>query len=705
MNPYTRRAWIAVVFLLAVAFAYYTTHPIDLSAPTFAAPLTANAVPTFPLDLLPLALVALAGGALGHTVLAWTLGPLCSRLSHAERAALGGVVGLGLLSIGALVLGLVGLYQRVALWAWAAACAALCWRGMTAWLADLWAALRHSLPLQMQANDGTARAWLWLMIAFVALMLLTALGLALLPPTAFDAVNYHLVGPARYLRDGRIAAYADNHFLGFPQGAEVLYGMAIGLFNRDTAAAPLHLWFGVLSLLGIGGIVHRYTGRHAGRAAAWLACALPLTAWSVWLLFGWAYVDLAMMAYGMAVLVVASLADGDADAVSDRLRLRVWVLLGALIGLALGVKYTALGLAVMVGVWALGRLPRGGWAHTLRAVLWVGVLMGGAAAVLYLPWALKGWLLYQNPVYPFVFGGLNWDSLRTNTFSGGQGLWGTGGAWQLLILPLAATINGVEKGVGFSASMGPWLLTVPLLLLIAWRGLDTQARDLARLALGLAWPALAYWIVLAAASPIGGQTRLMLFALPVAAVLSALTLYGLLRSFAPPRAWLRPLVWSVLAASLGISAWGALRQAAQQGVGPYLVGQASRAAILQEGLGVYASMMAHLATLPDGARVLFLFESKSYHCPPAITCTPDVLFDNWARPLRLGVAQTAAQLRDQWRAQGVDYVLVFNVGYDFWRDDARFAAENARLPELLALLGAPVWADAVQAYALYVVGG
>ena len=125
----------------------------------------------------------------------------------------------------------------------------------------------------------------------------------------------------------------------------------------------------------------------------------------------------------------------------------------------MGVKYTAGMLAVAalvaIAVWAPRRFLRS------------AVILGGTAALAFLPWAIKGLGLYHNPVYPFFFIGLGWDATRSQAFGLTGGLLGTSDAWQLPILPLAATIFRVERGAGFSFTSGPWPLTLPLLLIPA----------------------------------------------------------------------------------------------------------------------------------------------------------------------------------------------------------------------------------------------
>lgn len=715
MNPTNRRMLIALLLLIFVPLSYYGTHPVDLDVlqafnqlllPDL--PLSLGNLVNALLDLLPLALLAGVSGGLGRVIISWILNRGQSGHSdwtRAERLALDGMVGLGLMSSLALLVGLSGQFNRIALWGSVVLVALVTWRGVWGWLRDGVTMLRAA-----RFTDKSAL----LVALFVIAMLGLALLHALIPPVAFDAINYHLVGPARYLEAGAVQAHADNHFLGFPQGVEILYGVAISLFGRDTAAAPIHWWFGVLALLAIGGLITRYLNT----SAAWWTVALTMTAWSLWLLFGWPYVDLAMVAYGAGVLIVAARyqawdginpvpttsADHQSPSIPPRLSTidyRLLTILGLLLGLAVGVKYTTAGLALALGVWLLFNVGRSETTWTQRLSQWLraGLLIGGVAALTFLPWALKGALLYQNPVYPFLFGGLNWDSLRSTTFStAGQGLLSTGNLGQLIALPLAATIQGIEKTEGFGFTIGPWVLVLPLLLLVSWNWLDSRAKSLARLGLTFALPALLFWMGMAATSGIGVQTRLALFGLPAAVVLSGVALYGLGR-IPSKRLPIQGIAHAIIGLTLVFTLLGALQETGRDAVLPWLTGQLDREAMLDRGLGIYAAMQRELATLPAGSQVRFLYESKSYHCPATITCVPDILFDYWVRPIRQGL--TTQAVIESWRAAGDDYVLVFQVGYDFWKTDPRFLTENARFPEVVQLLGTPLWSDPVGAYQLY----
>ncbi len=657
----TGQAMLILLALLALLIAYYWVHK----------PFTPRQALTFGgalLDLLTVAAMAVIAGGLGRRALSHA--GLAS-VSWAERVALEGALGLAFIAWGALALGMLGLFNGPALWLAMVAAGVVVRREVTGWLAD-------ARRLFSQALRPRGR-WSAFLTVLVGVLLLTALLRALTPPVAWDALAYHLVGPQRYLQAGRIAAQPDNHFLGFPQTVEVLYGVAMSLFGRDTAAAPVHCLFGVLALLATAGLVRRFADPETG----WLAVVLLLSAFSLWVLFGEPYVDLAVMAYGAAALVAA--------VCWRETRQTGWLaLMGLYAGLALGVKYTA-------GILLLALLFFAAW-QAPRQIVRNGAVLVGAALLAFMPWLLKGAILYQNPVYPYFFGGINWDAQRTqnlNTF--GAGLLGSGQAWQLPILPIAVTVFGVEKGEGASFTAGPWLLAAWLLLLPGWRWLDGRARQLASDCLLLGLPLLVLWILAAAFTEIGVQTRLIAMALPVAAIAGALGFYALTCRPRKP-VDLSFIFRAVLVLTLLLGIIETLSATVRMNVVPYLLGSVARDDFVADNLGTYSFAMRQLGELPAGSTVRLMWETRSYYCPPTVRCTPDMLFDHWGRPIKNGASP--GEVFDSWQREGDNYLLVSDTGYKFFASDRNFAAENASFPAELARRMKPIWSDDV-GYTLY----
>ncbi|MFN8565904.1 MAG: hypothetical protein U0703_30660, partial [Anaerolineae bacterium] len=182
------RALIIFVALFALLIAYYWVHkPFD--AAVFAR--VGGAL----LDLLTVAVLFGIVGGIGRAALRrFDL----SIVSLAERVALEGGIGAGLVALSALIAGLVGLYRPPLLWALLIVAAVLLRKSLIAWLVDLRDLLRAALRVES--------AWDGLISLYCVLMLALALVNALAPPAHWDSLTYHLVAPQRYLHAGAITA-------------------------------------------------------------------------------------------------------------------------------------------------------------------------------------------------------------------------------------------------------------------------------------------------------------------------------------------------------------------------------------------------------------------------------------------------------------------------------------------------------------------
>jgi hypothetical protein len=71
--------------------------------------------------------------------------------------------------------------------------------------------------------------------------------------------------------------------------------------------------------------------------------------------------------------------------------------------------------------------------------------------------------------------------------------------------------------------------------------------------------------------------------------------------------------------------------------------------------------MVEIENLPKGSKVLFLFEPRSYYCPPG-RCLPDGILDVWYHARGLG--GTSASLARTWQKEGVSHVLLYALGVE-----------------------------------------
>jgi hypothetical protein len=600
-----------------------------------------------------------------------------SLITHHSSLLIAPLLGAGIIATLALLPALIGVFNVGVLWGGIGVIVLLTWREAWAWLRGMWAAVRAFYGVRTNRRPE-GRPYKIIITVFLFLALLIALA----PPTSWDAMVYHLVGPQRWLESGRMVGTPDNFYLGFPKNSEMLFSIAISAFNRDTTAALLHWGFGVLALALTGALVRRV----ANEQAALTAVILLLASYNLWELFGWGYVDLIVMAYALACFyIVFEWAQGvrtpfmasndQKTAWTPKMASVQLILLGVLVGLATGYKHTTTFVIVGLGVYVLAMQP--------RRVIQNGLLIALPALVCVAPWLVRGWLLYENPVYPLLGFGLNWDAERAAAFTRtGWGMWGTADAWQLAFLPLTATIFGVNQGPNTSFTLGPLLFTAPLLLPIVWRWLDEAQRRLAVACALMALPMVVLWTYLAATSGTGEQTRLAVVLLPLGAVMGAIVFVGVGKL---PR---RPvkldfLLRTVLLLTTLLALAEVTLVTLDRRPLPWLTGTIDTQEYYTRNLGVWQAAMEQLDALPEGAQVRLLWELRTYHCPAHITCTPDIMLDQWAYPLRQGMSEDA--IFEMWRAAGDDYVLVYHIGYDSFTDDDRYhREENLRFPPALA---------------------
>jgi hypothetical protein len=134
---------------------------------------------------------------------------------------------------------------------------------------------------------------------------------------------------------------------------------------------------------------------------------------------------------------------------------------------------------------------------------------------------------------------------------------------------------------------------------------------------------------------------------------------------------------------------------------PYLLGQESREAHLVRRLGAYYGAMEEInQTLPAGARIVFLWEPRSYYCQR--DCRPDSILD--AFPHLVYQYKTAGAIAQAWRQAGVTHVLVFRPGLDFVAREKPEGVDQ----EVLSALEERYWRKVIEvagAYQVYELGG
>ncbi|HFD38368.1 MAG TPA: hypothetical protein ENJ31_00740, partial [Anaerolineae bacterium] len=323
---HARLRWLLVVggtllWVLAVYPAYYVVHK-PLSTAQFQALVSATA------DLLTwLAMLAVAT-ALGSR--------LTRRLTYhslPEKLTFSASLGLLIFSLLTLGLGLVGLLYRWLFWGLLIVGGVLLWREFR----DLGRRLRRATWSRPRG------LWPVFLSLFIAVTLLLALTTTLLPPTEWDSLVYHLVGPDRYLQAHRLTFDFDNYYLFFPSFVEMLFTAGMAL-KGDIVARLVHFGYLLLTLGALGAFAARYWKRHLGLVAIALFLSIP-TAVQI---ATWSYVDLALTFYNFAALYAllnwlalnTTLSQQDIITRPENSGRGWLVLAGLFAGASLSIKYT-----------------------------------------------------------------------------------------------------------------------------------------------------------------------------------------------------------------------------------------------------------------------------------------------------------------------------------------------------------------------------
>jgi len=610
----------------------------------------------------------------------------------AETLVLGAGLGLGALGLLGLGVGLLGLFRPAVAYGVTLALSL----AFAPSLARTFRGWRHWRPAEPPR---------FLPALYLSLIALWTLLMALLPPTDWDGLFYHLTGPKLYLQAGGIVGGIDIPHLSFPSLMEMLFAWAM-LLRGDIAAKLLHTFFGLL----LAGLVYLTARRFLNPKAAWPAVLLFASMPMVSTLAGWAYNDLALAFYQLASLhAFVQYRIGESEnPQSPTSGLRWLVLSGVFAGLAMGLKYTGFVTPVVVGGLILWHVRRAS-PSTFETSRFTGFALFSLSALLVAwPWYVKNWAFTGNPVYPFLsslFDGRYWDSFRAEWYAAA----GSGIGWRLdmlLALPWLLTL-GVHDANYWDGRTGPlFLLFLPLIVLYralpqarGESGTETRPAALDPL-LVYALAQFVFWALGVVWSRALWQSRLLLSGLVALAPVAG-WLWTELPRFDHPRFSLSRFVNLAVGLTLALTLIDTGLLTLRINPLPYLTGGESRDDYLTRRLGAHYAVMQQInERLPSDAVVVFLWEPRSYYCRR--DCRPDSILDEFAHLVYQH--RSAEAIAQAWRQSGVTHVLIHRAGLNFVRNESPEKVNQAVLDRLetdhLRLMF-----DVVGAYQVYALEG
>jgi hypothetical protein len=168
------------------------------------------------------------------------------------------------------------------------------------------------------------------------------------------------------------------------------------------------------------------------------------------------------------------------------------------------------------------------------------------------------------------------------------------------------------------------------------------------------------WLYSVAQSGLLQQTRLLFPIFPLLAVLASIAVERLsvldVKGFS-----LQRFVLMALAITLCLNTLSFLVSFGADTPLPFFLGLETRDQYLERHLGDYYRAISYLnEKLPSSARVLFLWEPRSYYCRGQ--CMPDAILDSF---LHLRYKYGGAEgIAEHLRAQGISYVLFHKAGFE-----------------------------------------
>ena len=468
---------------------------------------------------------------------------------------------------------------------------------------------------------------------------------AVAPPTAKDALQYHLALPKEFVAAGGLIDVPENIASYFALGVE-MHGVWAMLLGRIVSPRAGEVAFGAVTFaffpLLLAAVFGWARERGLGRDWAWLAAAMVAGVPTIVEVAGSGYVDVALALY--VTLAIRSMARWWAT--QDRANLAES---GLALGFALAVKLTA---GFVVFVCALIVLLRARRAESQsrerRAPLVAGLAALAGAVALGCPWYLRTWARTGSPVFPFfanVWPGRapGWDQERSAMLVGFNALYGGThkGPIDYLLTPLSLSLTGQrEVAAAYEGVLGVSFLVGAALVVWAFARLDPELKIAA--VTGGAF--FVWWLVSAQVLAI---CSCGFPCWPGEAGRALLTASG-----AVGRSLRWALAAPVIAGEIVIAAWFV-------GDNPLLAmtGAEPRAAYLERRLDYYSYYRLIHESLPARVKIWLVdVRRDTYHLDRPYV--GDYLFEDYTLRKWIELALSGPDVQQRARAAGITHVLI-----------------------------------------------
>jgi 4-amino-4-deoxy-L-arabinose transferase-like glycosyltransferase len=572
------------------------------------------------------------------------------------RWALQAGLGLGIFSLGILLMGIMFAYVKWLIFGVTATLSLVFWKSILGWWKRVYAVISEFREVCFFEKMLTG------LIVFVFLITLIS---CLAPPTKFDTLVYHLTLPKYYLQEGKITYIPWLIFWGMPQVVEMLATWSIALGGPETAIV-LGWMIGVITVIGLYGLIRRYFGKRAG----WVSIAALLSGFTTAQSLSWGYGGWMNILLGTGFLACfLGWWRGGKEEIHFDLpwakgnEKRYLVLAGVYAGLAFGVKYPS-GTLLLIGI-SLILIRKKGYREKIRDVF----VFWGVAFLVLSPWLVKNILATGNPLYPFIFPSGAMDAFRLARYQNppSSEAW-----WDVFLLPLKSTILGKEGAPGYGASIGPLLLGLGLLGFFPKKSDPKGKVAVKKVAVVMVLVGLLIWGLAGLYSGYLVQTRLYFGIFPAMTLLAGAG-YDYLSECEFKNVDLKWVMNGLILLVFIFNTMQLFIHNLEKRSILSVFSVESDQVYLDANLGWYAPAMREIRELPSGAQVLMLWEPRGYYCIPR--CDPDEILDRWIHDLQKYHAPSKIIMH--WMDSGYTHVLYHSKGADFVRvTDPRYDRET-----------------------------